>query len=70
MGFHLVLLFPLPVSFRQCPTYIYLSIADLVNAVKLHTPGTYREPDESTLYSMPGFRKLDIIVVSTSRFPK
>jgi hypothetical protein len=29
-----VLLFPLSVSFRQCSTHIYLSIADLVNAVK------------------------------------
>jgi len=33
-GFHPVLLFPLSISFRQCYTHIYLSIADLVNAVK------------------------------------
>jgi len=29
-----VLQFPLSVSFRQCPTHIYLSISDLVNAVE------------------------------------
>ena len=29
-----VLLFALSVSFRQCSTHIYLSIADFVNAVK------------------------------------
>jgi len=50
-----LLLFPLSVSFRHCSTHIYLSIAYLVNAVKWHTPGTYREPDESTLYSNAWF---------------